>query len=552
MKACKRKGVFLVDDDPQTIHGLQSHVAWESMGLHVLGTAADGREALDRIRQAAIKPDIVMTDIYMPEMDGFTFIQSLRKDVPDIRLIILSGYEEFENARQAMRYGVQHFLLKPASRQEIEFVLRETVQEIDIQLEEATIRETYIRQFTDNLPRIRDSFFRELLVTRYAQEELSSEKPALIGFPSLPHLIAASIELVRPPYLGKNQERHWQLLKFGAGNIVNELAAQSIRQLPELTIHAVDFTDERFVIVLLSTTEAGMEEAALALAEQALDKILLFLKLSAVAGIGRRKQGYHHLIDSYLESQQALKAAEYDELNNVYQAADNNDREESEPFRYPLSAIQQMHDALNRQDLDLFNQSWLAIKESIQTHKLPLYMMQTLCTSVLSSMQLAASNAQPGPYSENEMSNLMEQMYAQSTAAGLRIWMDDFIAKWKGEIGRGQESNTLIKQVKSWVSQHYGEDISFQEIAQSLYVGRTYLSHLFKRVTGETFSQYLMHYRIAKATELLRTKQYMVYEVSQMVGYQNPTYFSQVFKSVNGYSPTDCMNWKHPSQNQER
>src|SRR5690606_13409772 len=102
-----------------------------------------------------------------------------------------------------------------------------------------------------------------------------------------------------------------------------------------------------------------------------------------------------------------------------------------------------------------------------------------------------------------------------------------------------KKSHKLIRAVKDYVKNGYAQEITLADIADSLYVNRNYLSQLFKQVTGETFVNYLNKFRIEKAKEILRERHYMIYEVSEMVGYQNPTYFSQVFKSITGVSPSE-------------
>lgn len=451
MSTTDYKTVLIVDDDRLTLDGLRKHVPWSELGLCVLGTAENGLEALSKIREAVVKPRIVMTDMYMPEMDGFTFIQELKKEEPDIRIIILSGYEEFENARQVMRFGVQHFLLKPANVQEIEFVLREVVQEIDIEQEENKIKDTYIQQFIDNFPRIKDSFFRELLVTRYKREEISPEKLQLLGLEPDPRLIVASVQLVRPHFLGRDQERHWQLLKFAAGNIMNEIINDGIGSSSDLLVQTVDFTDEIFVAILMSAQEIDLEETVVSLSSRILDKILLYLKISAVVGVGKPKQGLDQIIDSYLESQEALETAEYNELNQVYKATDIVEKGSLQALHYPLTYIQQIHEALDKQDLAMFLEYWQLINEQLDAQRLPLYMLQTIYISVLSSMLLAHRTADPEQSTEYEMSRMLQELYQQPTAMLLKQWMDDFIDSWKAGYAAGQQSNYLVKQVKEWV-----------------------------------------------------------------------------------------------------
>lgn len=121
-------------------------------------------------------------------------------------------------------------------------------------------------------------------------------------------------------------------------------------------------------------------------------------------------------------------------------------------------------------------------------------------------------------------------------------WTREKLQKWlgrKNEELTGRRSHKLVRAVKEYVQQYYDEEITLAEIAESLYVNRNYLSQLFKKVTGESFVTYLNKFRIEKAKQILRERNYMIYEVSEMVGYQNPTYFSQVFKSITGVSPSE-------------
>nr|WP_283248160.1 helix-turn-helix domain-containing protein [Bacillus sp. FJAT-50079] len=120
----------------------------------------------------------------------------------------------------------------------------------------------------------------------------------------------------------------------------------------------------------------------------------------------------------------------------------------------------------------------------------------------------------------------------------MREKLEAWCEKLKEEL-TGKKSHKLIREVIEYVQNYYDQEITLAEIADSLFVNRNYLSQLFKKVTGETFVTYLNTYRIEKAKEKLKEKNYLVYEISEMVGYQNPTYFSQVFKSITGRTPSE-------------
>lgn len=116
-------------------------------------------------------PDVVMTDVYLPGMTGLEITQTLRRDHPHLPIIILSGYDEFENARAAMRWGVNHFLLKPAEVEEIESVLREVLLEQDVRERHERLEQTYKQEVGRVLPYLRKQFLHELLTTRYRADE---------------------------------------------------------------------------------------------------------------------------------------------------------------------------------------------------------------------------------------------------------------------------------------------------------------------------------------------------------------------------------------------
>ncbi|MGO4371748.1 response regulator [Paenibacillus sp. MCAF20] len=122
--------VYLADDERHIRDGVADTVAWEELGLTLTGTAPDGLQAYEEIR--SLKPDIVITDIRMPKLNGLELIERTQTALPDTKFIVLSGYGEFELAAQAMKYGVKHYVLKPSNEQEIMDALREVIAELRV------------------------------------------------------------------------------------------------------------------------------------------------------------------------------------------------------------------------------------------------------------------------------------------------------------------------------------------------------------------------------------------------------------------------------------
>lgn len=535
------KTVMIVDDEPNVVKGLLEHIPWSELELTVELTASDGEEALEKIRQHP--PDILITDVYMPKMDGLTLIQHVIQEFPNVYVVIHSGYDEFDNARIAMRYGVQHFLLKPSTISEISTVMQEIMQEMSVQEKRQKLLERFEDQQLDYQHYVKDAFVRELLVTRYQPSDIPTEKLELLKLTKDTSVVAASLRLIRPPYLTKSKEREWQLMKFGSGNIIHEMI-QELSSSDHLDVHAVDYSDSTFVIVFFSTgTEAELQAISKQVTSRMIDNILLYMKLSLSVGIGEVKQGVHELINSFLESQRALEAADYQEMNRVFTFSEVHGSKKTWNYHYPFDVLKEIYSAIHNREPTRIIDIWQQFESELLTeNRLPLFVTKNICISLIGVVMMDQASQQDVDKHMRSISEWFAQIHEQPSTMELCGWMRRWIEEWtkqEREELTGNRGHILVHELKEYVRNHYDEEITLTEIAEKLYVNRNYLSQLFKRVTGETFVTYLNKYRIEKAKEKMREKHYLISEISEMVGYQNPTYFSQVFKSITGKSPSE-------------
>lgn len=536
------KKVMIIDDDQSAISGLIEHVHWGKLNLEVQDTAKNGEEALEKVKMDP--PDILITDIYMPKMDGLTLIKTLHERFPSIYIIIHSGYNHFDNARKAIRYGVKHFFLKPSTIQEIESVLHEIAQDMEVQKKQEILLERYNKQLKEYLVYTKNALIRELLNEQYSSSEISSEKLELLQLSKDSNVIVAIVSLIRPPYLTKSKEREWQLMKFSSGNIIKEIIDEESGSA-QTEVHVVDYSDSDFVLVFSAEDKIGPDLQAISrkITKKIVDSILLYLKISLNAGIGEAKKGIQQICNSYLESQRALEAAEYQEMNKVFTFEAVHGQGNGESYKYPLDVLKDIHAAIRQKEIDKLLEIWIQFEQDLLTEqKMPLFIVQNICISTINAFAIDEYSYLQLSKDTQTVANMVTKIYSQPSTKELCFWMRRQLHEWRDKFREewtGQESNKLIREVKEYVQNYYDEEITLAEIADSLYVNRNYLSQLFKKVTGETFVTYLNKFRIERAKEKLREQHYMVYEVSEMVGYQNPTYFSQVFKSITGVSPSD-------------
>ncbi|GBF71888.1 DNA-binding response regulator [Paenibacillus sp. 598K] len=554
--------VMLVDDESHIVDALSRHVGWERLQLRVVCTAADGEEAYRQF--LAVRPELIITDVNMPGMNGLELAEALRAEDAELPIVILSGFDEFEHARQAMRFGVHHFLLKPASVIEIEAVLEEIVQELDTAEEKRRLEERYRHELDRMLPYLREKFLYDLLTTRYQSHELDEERLAFLGIRMPRQAIAVSLRITRPALLVRLGERDWQLLRFGADNMLRELL-QEMTTGTSVQGDLVNDSDNLFVLLLMDTEDtedtkdtgqageietADQEDEAERLAElaerlalSATEKIAALLKIEAVAGIGASRSSLHELIDSYLESRSALEAAEFLGASRVHPYTEWA-KLDTDFDRYG-SLLKRWSETVAAREPEKVRELWRELHERLRGESGgSMVDVQTICVSLFSSLMLSWNDAFPQQEPPCSMSRFLQEIQQQFSLERLTGWLDGLICGWLEQMTQelsGRRGNRLVDCVERYVEEHYSREISFAAIAAELFVHPKYLSQLFKRVTGQNFVQYLNNYRVRKAIHYLQSGQHMIYEVSEMVGFNNPTYFSQVFKMITGKSPSEYV-----------
>lgn len=531
------KSIMLIDDDPHIVKALTDHIDWPSIGLRIAGTASNGVDALEMFQQ--LRPDLVMTDVYLPGMTGLELTQALRRDHPHLPIIILSGYDEFENARAAMRWGVNHFLLKPAEVEEIESVLREVLLEQDVRERHEQLERTYKQEIGRVVSYLRKLFLHELLTTRYREEELPAERMDYVGIRIPSQVRAISLQLYRPAFLTKMKERDWQLLRYGAADIIQETIKEQISQINDCQVEIVDYSDQVFVLLIFD--EKDPLEQFESIVERMIDQIFTYLKIEMSAGVGTSKGHLCEVMDSYLESREALEKAEFQGGSRVYRY-DASGALTPSATDYSL-LLRQWSESWADMRTDLAEEIWIQLRKLLdEGGGTSIQDVQVVAVSLFDTLIHSWNRHYPMLAPPLAMSLFLREIQSKYGLQDLICWMDGIIRNWmehiRKEMGE-KKTNKLVEQVKQYVEMHYAEEISFEAIAKGLFVHPKYLSQLFKRVTGENFVSYVNGYRIQRALELLQSGHYMVYEVSEMTGFRNATYFSQVFKMLTGKSPSE-------------
>jgi len=528
MNATDECKVLLVDDEPIILRSLQVAVPWEQLGTRVAGTARNGEEALEIVEQ--LQPEIIISDIRMPSIDGITLMRTVMEQYPGTLFIILSGYGEFEYAQEAIRHGAFNYLLKPIDHDE----LQETVVKARerIMQQRATIMEQdRLRRSVQSLASlVRERMFAGII----DGTDNPDHKPAY--WPD-------EWELMSPYYMGlvnlddrEQAENIWsseekRLWYFAVGNVLNEL-------LPLRGCFTVfPYHQGEWLFIMQNSDVQEMRS----IAEEIITTVKQCTNLSVSVGISRQFEHISTLQESYESCRNAL--CRRFTLGREVVCVDEETGTESPNMRqlvYPMQREKALADALRTLDRAAFDEELSALMEELKA-KQP---SKTEVTPILIQIAIVLhrqlesfhvlGNAQPEP--------LLKQLTIVSTLEEMIEALRSTFHEWMkmAASADGQASGRVfVQKAIDYVHHHYHRDLGIDEVAEAAGVSCSYFCVLFKQQTGSTFLDYLTRYRIDKACSILRNSDVKVFQIAPLVGYQDPKYFTQVFKKVVGMTPSE-------------
>ncbi|MBB3109607.1 two-component system response regulator YesN [Paenibacillus phyllosphaerae] len=499
--------VFLVDDEPFILEGLTDGVDWGAFGLEVCGRASNGQLALSQLQQLNV--DILITDITMPQMNGLELIRASRDLMPDLKTIILSGYNEFDYVKQGLTLGIENYLLKPINFEELYATLKNTTEKINASRSHLSFTDEEKHILQDNI------FYRWM--TDQISEEAFGERVNMLGMrPEGAYALAGIIRLSPSDdeQLGKlRQEIH------------ANLAAPCFRDM-----------EGDLVIVFLG----DRPEACTRLAEEAIRDLMLRhgsdmyrISLGTVEPTGGGQR---------LSYENARKAQEY------FMLMDDNGIARYKLF-LSVDSAQAVKVEITWEDY----RSLLLTKE-VDTllgrieqdfHKLlaganmDLQKLRDMAIEMIVRMKMEIQKFNQSDPASAEMHAWLFRKVSQSKR------IDDLLAAVKeaviviiGELEEADRS-PVVKLVVRHLEQHYADNLSLKTLGHKFHVHPAYLGRLFQRETGEAFTEYLNKVRVEKAKEMLRHSPLKVHEVSAQVGYLEPSYFYKQFKKIVGVTPND-------------
>lgn len=547
--------LVLVDDESDVREGILQEIDWRAIGFVVVGTAENGKEAYDLLER--LVPDIVVTDIKMPFMDGLVLSELIRQKYPDTRIVILTGFDEFEFAQKAIRLHVDEYVLKPFSSQELVQVLIRIKHVMDEETAEKKNIQKLMELYNESLPVLKANFLTLLITKKLDKQDILEKankleidlckKGFLISVIRLDHSRLNSP--AEQPNVSQTEENETEF-PAGDGDLallaVLNIAGEVVEKhgLGIAFIHNSD-------IVVISMSEEGEREAIIDKTLKALEEIRYsverHLKLTVTAGIGTFSDSVNGISNSYKD---ACLALDYKFLLGNNRIILISDLE-------PRAAEKAVFDELRQEALSCCIKvgAFSKVEKLIDTvfrelseagasfRECQVYLMEIM----LSILKIARDSAIDINCIIDENFNLFPEICRFNNLQEARDWMLSICTRVMNLIScsRQDSCRQIVSNAKEFTRNHFHEsDLTINKVCEYLHVSPGYFSTIFKRETKSTYLAYLVQLRMDTARELLRMTDLKSFEIAERVGFSDANYFSNSFKKYTGQSPSEYRSRK--------
>jgi two-component system response regulator YesN len=524
--------VILIDDEDEVREGIKYKTPWAECGFELVGDFENGRDAWEALDD--LKPDAVITDICMPFMDGLELARRIFDFYRDVKVVIVTGFEDFDYAQRAIKLKVNDYLLKPLNSQEFTDFLIRMKLELD---EDRSRKEDLSRlrsQLHQSLPLLKERFLEKLATASMTPEERVSGMVSYDLHLAGPSFVAMVGDLDELQVVGQEEsDTDKELIQFGVYNIMQEIIEKEQGGI-------VFRTRNHKVAALYSAAPDELMLKSQTLAGHVRHSVEKYLKRMLSIGIGRPCQNMQQLSQSF---QEALSALDYRfmlgvnrtlsiqdvEFGQTAGVSRNNDWE-----KQLISAMRTGNRTYVSQSLQVgFNElrcSGTTVDKGYGIiHKLLAALMNWISETGLE-------------HTTGIKDDVFSQIQAMKTLDGIQLWLEDVCHRILTDLSAKRHNVTLsqMQRAEQFINEQYmNEQLTLNDVCSHLYMSISYFSTLFKQHTGLTFVEYVTRIRIKKAKELLSITSYKTYEIAQRVGYGDPHYFSVIFKRHTGNTPKE-------------
>lgn len=531
--------VFLVEDEMVIRRGIKNSIDWEKEGYIFCGEASDGELAYPMIIKE--KPDILITDIRMPFMDGLELCKLVKKELPNIKILILSGYDEFDYAKEAIRLGVTEYLLKPISSGKLLEALNGVSESIRREKEDKDLVRKYMEEMRENTEHEKQKFFEQMIAGN-----LSMADALETGKKYEMNLSAGMYNLLLFRFtLGEENRK--------SGELLGE-AEYAIEKLTERLEYVFEFQRgvEGWAFLLMADNEEQMSERVKELSKDLEEIMKNYSTIAYFGGIGQPVARLRELEESFREAERALAARFTMELNRIISVedirmawnVDTLDDIEITSFGEIEKTRTMLEKFLNNgaeDEIDEFVDVYIneLPEENLKSVLMRQYIIMDAYIVMMSFCEKIEGIEGEMQAQSEELKNSMKTI---QTLEEIKNYIRMLLKKIIGvrDTISGRRYSDIIEIAKDQIRKTYmSDEISLNTIAAEVGMSPSYFSSIFSKEMGKTFVEYLTEIRMDRAKELLMCSSMKTSEIGYEVGYKDPHYFSYIFKKTQNCTPKE-------------
>lgn len=523
--------VILIDDEPLILAGIASLICWEEHDCCIVGKATNGHDAIDLIMET--QPDIIITDIRMPVMNGLELIEACREKHCEFAFLFLTNLEDFQLAKQAVHLGAVDYLVKLDLHPQTLIQALDRAKEHCSRMESQHNKELYTLLLKDTQEQQDRNYFSQLLLS-------SADK----GFPSNPEISAryqnAYLILLqmKPEQIlfGHTETYDFQFISSQLLDIVSGIGTRYFSNHTILMPHK-----DTLLLVVCPKPESDNDKSLSEFCTKVNVALGTYFALTALFGISQKKAGPNMFPDAFREAQSALNHCYYESSlriafykNQEYRLRQPAQREFNINFlKRSMSAA-----VLENESLDL-KEIFRELSELFTQYKPDKTQAVSACINIYSYLHDLLQNESFEDNSFPYSIDIAEQLSRLGSLDDILQWLNSFCDKICTLLTERKEkrSDKFVHMAKRYIHEHYNEKLTLSDIADHLKISPGYLSTSFSNYMNRTVSDYIAEVKIEHAKELIDSGQYLIYEIANQLGFENAYYFSKVFKKITGMSP---------------
>lgn len=537
--------VLLVDDEPLILTGIQSMINWEDYDCVITDKASNGKQALEKMEKSM--PDIVITDIKMPVMTGIEFMQECRDRGYDTVFILLTNLEEFSLAKSALALGAADYLVKMEMTQEM----------MGNSLKRATEMCNQKRILTDKIPhrefhpkdvkQTATGFFRDILEKAgNLSDEFRKKWQEPVEKMELEQLYENGVLMWIRPY--KDRDLFENVSEDDRKEMLDY--AQSLMEQFMNRIHSgcCTLVWKRMGILAILPGQNRTEKYYRDTGKKICNILEDYFGCQTLVAISAPME------DIWGGSKRAL--SQIKKIQEFYYYHSNEpvvlvsdveahfwEERHARHDTFDISFLKKdLRQALVQQDKEKVNSVFEELSALFTEFHPAREQVVNACANLyyffLSYVEEDALIKEEMPYPSVVMEILLECFTLKSHTRWL-LKFGSWVGNTMENFHRGSKTDKIVEAAKEYVRENYGEKLTLAAIASKIGISQGYLSSVFKKQTGGNLNDYINQMKIEKAKELLEKHEYMMYEISDMLGFENPYYFSKVFKKLTGITPSE-------------